>query len=271
VDAPPRPQHARLPRRHPRKRPGPNNTLTHFDAASLFALIEARRVIQRGAADAMLAGGADSRVAIISVGRGLLYGRLSRRNDRPEQAVRPFGKDRDGEALAEGAAVLVLEEAEGAARRGAKVLGEVIGTGTAFDRGKSGRGMARAIRAAMDEAGVTAAALDHVNASAGGLVDDDAWEARGLAEALGEYAVPVVAVKSYFGNAGNAASVLELAASLTALNDGTLPGTLNADEIDPACPVDVVREARPTARRYALKVAYTDQGQCAAVVIRGAG
>lgn len=245
---------------------GPNNTLTQFDAASLFALVEARRVVQRGGADAMLAGGADTRTAVVSVSRGLLYGRLSRRNDDPDRAVRPFGRGRDGEAVAEGAGVMLLEEWGHAQRRGARVRGELVGGASAFDRGKTGHGLARAVRAAMDEAGVSAADLDHVNASAGGLVADDAFEARGLALALGR--VPVLAVKSYLGNAGTGASVLELAASVLALGDGTVPATRNADDVDLACGVELIREPTPARRRHVLKVAYTDRGQCAAAVLR---
>jgi 3-oxoacyl-[acyl-carrier-protein] synthase II len=147
------------------------------------------------------------------------------------------------------------------------LLGEVVGGGSAFDHGKTGRGLARAIRAALAEAGVGPADLDHVNANAGGLVQDDAWEARGLAEALGE-GVPVLAMKSYLGNVGNGASVLELAASVLALRGGTVPPTLNAEDVDPACAVRLEREPRPAVRPYVLKVAYTDQGQCAAAVVR---
>jgi 3-oxoacyl-[acyl-carrier-protein] synthase II len=247
---------------------GPNNTLTQFDAASLFALLEARRTILRGSADVMLAGGSDVRTDPCAVARGFIYRRLSCRNECPEAAVRPFGRGRDGEAVAEGAGVMVLEDSECARRRGVKVLAEVVGGGSAFDRNKSGRGLARAIRAALDEAGIGPPDLDHVNAAAGGLVDDDAWEARALAEALGGEPVPVLAMKSYFGNVGNGASVLELAASVLALNDGVVPATLNADDVDPDCAVCLTSQARPTTRPYVLKVAYTDQGQCAAVVIR---
>jgi 3-oxoacyl-[acyl-carrier-protein] synthase II len=247
---------------------GPNNTLTQFDAAALFALLEARRVILRDSADVMLAGGADTRTSSCAIVRWLRYERLSRRNERPEEAVRPFGRGRDGEAAAEGAGVMVLEEAECARRRGARVLGEVVGGGSAFDRGRSGKGLARAMRAAMDEAGVGPSDLDHVNAAAGGTVEEDAWEARALAEALNGEPVPVLAMKSYLGNAGNGASVLELAASVLALNDGTLPMTLNHEQSDPNCQVHVTREPRPTTRPYVLKVAYTDQGQCAAAVVR---
>lgn len=247
---------------------GPNNTLTQFDAAALFALTEACRVIERGAAHVMLAGGSDTRAGNICVVRHLLFGRLSRRNDSPEQASRPFDRARDGEAVAEGAGVLVVEEREHARRRGARVLAEVVGTASAFDRGKTGRGIAAAVRSALARAGVTPADLDHVNAAAGGWREDDVWEARGLHEGLGGEPVPVLAMKSYMGNAGNGASCLELAASVFALHEGTLAATLNHDDTDPECPVLVVREPRPVRKSHALKLAITDLGQCAAVVIR---
>jgi 3-oxoacyl-(acyl-carrier-protein) synthase len=164
--------------------------------------------------------------------------------------------------------VLVLEDLEHARRRGVPLLGELVGGGSAFDKTKSGAGLARAIRAAMEQAGVGPSDLDHVNSSAGGLIEDDAWEARGLAEALGGEPVPVLAMKSYLGNSGHGASALELAASVLALNDGTVPATLNFDEPDAHSPVHVPREPRRVTRPYVLKVAYTDQGQCAAAVLR---
>jgi 3-oxoacyl-[acyl-carrier-protein] synthase II len=124
------------------------------------------------------------------------------------------------------------------------------------------------VRAALDQAGVAPADLDHVNAAASGSPEDDEWEARGLCEGLGGEPVPVLALKGYLGNVGNGASVLELAASVLALHEGALPATLNCDETDPKCPVNVAREPRPVRKPHALKLAWTDQGQCAAVVIR---
>jgi 3-oxoacyl-[acyl-carrier-protein] synthase II len=197
-----------------------------------------------------------------------LFGRLSRNPD-PEQACRPFDRRRDGQVLGEGGGVLVLEALEHARRRGAKIHAEILGFGSAFDCGRTGKGLARAIRAAMAEANIGPADLDHVNAHAGGAVVEDAWEARGLREALGGVPVPVVAVKSYVGNIGNGASTLELAASLLAFRDGVIPGTLNHEEPGADCPVNVVRAPRPVTRPCVLKVAYTELGQCAAVVVRG--
>jgi 3-oxoacyl-[acyl-carrier-protein] synthase II len=96
----------------------------------------------------------------------------------------------------------------------------------------------------------------------------DAWEARGLREALGEARVPVLAAKSYFGNLGTGSGLVELAASLLALQDGVLPATLNQEEADPACPVWVSREPRQVRRPHVLKLSCTERGQCAALVVR---
>ncbi len=247
---------------------GPNNTITQTDAAGLLALGEAYRTLRRGRADLFLVGGADARINPITLVRQCLLNPLSRRNDSPERACRPFDRGRDGMVLGEGAGVLVLEELEHARRRGAKILAEVVGFGAAFDRDRSGGGLARAIRIALSEAGVRPEDLDHVNAHGLSSVDSDIWEARGLREALSGCPVPVFAAKSYFGNLAAGAATTELAASLLALEDGLLPATLNYEEPDPDCPVAVVAVPRPVTRSCFLKVSLTPLGQCAAVVCR---
>jgi 3-oxoacyl-[acyl-carrier-protein] synthase II len=249
---------------------GPNNTITQSDAAGLLALGEAFRVVRRDSADVVLAGGADTRTNPISLIRYSLFGELSRCPD-PEKACKPFDRRRDGQVLGEGAGVLVVEEHRHARRRGARIYGEVLGFAAAFDRGRSGRGLARAIRAAMEEAGVGPGDLDHVNAHAAGLTAVDAWEARGLREALGGASVPVLAVKGVLGNPGCGAGALELAASLLAFEAGRVPGTLNYDQPDPECPVWVQREPRPTTGSCVLKTACTELGQCGALVVRWGG
>jgi 3-oxoacyl-[acyl-carrier-protein] synthase II len=247
---------------------GPNNTITQSDAASLLALAEAVRVLRRDAADVMLTGGGDTRVATLALLRYCLFGRLSRRNEDPERACRPFDRDRDGPVLGEGGGMLVLEEREHARRRDARVYAEVLGTAAAFDAGRTGAGLARVIRLALARAGITPDDLDHVNAHAGGWVEEDAWEARGLREAVSD--TPVLAAKSYFGNLGAAADAVELAASLAAAG-GVVPATRNCETADERCPVRVLREPRPPRKRYVLKTGCTERGQCAAVVLRYEG
>ncbi len=247
---------------------GPNNTITQTDVASLLALAEARRTVRRGRADLMLAGGADARINPVTLVRHCLYSPLSRRKDEPEKACRPFDRGRDGMVLGEGGGALLVEELAHAHRRGARIYAEVVGCGAAFDRGRTGQGLARAVRAALAEAGVGPDELDHVNAHGCGSPEGDVWEARGLHEALAGRPVPVFAAKGYFGNLGPAGGAVELIASVLALTHGVLPATLNCDDPDPECPILVCREPRRVGRPYFLKVGCTELGQCAAVVCR---
>lgn len=250
---------------------GPNNTITESDVAGLLALGEAYRVMGRDLADFFLVGGADSKINPLSMVRQCLFQPLSRRNDAPPKASRPFDKGRDGFVIGEGAGVIALEELEHARRRGARIYGELIGFGASFDRGRSGAGLARAIRAALHEAGIGPEDVDHVNAHGNSTVESDIMEARGLQEVFGacREPVPVFAAKSYFGNMGAASALTELTASLLAFQHGVVPATLNYEEPDPACPVAVVAAApRPVTRPNFLKISFTDLGQCAAAVIR---
>jgi 3-oxoacyl-[acyl-carrier-protein] synthase II len=249
---------------------GPNNTLTQSDIASLLALGEAFGMVRQGRADAVLAGGADAKLVTLTLARHCTFAPLSRRNEAPELACRPFERHRDGLVLGEGACVFAVEELDHARRRGAKIVAEVRGFGAAFDAGRTGEGLARAVRAALRQANVSPAELDHVSAHGYGTRTDDIWEARGLLQVLGrENAdLPVYAAKAATGDLGTAAGAAELAFSLLALARGTLPGTLNYDEPDPDCPLNVSRAARPVRRRHVLKVGITERGQCAALVCR---
>jgi 3-oxoacyl-[acyl-carrier-protein] synthase II len=250
---------------------GPNNTITECDASGLLAVGEAFRILGRGQADLFLAGGAESRINPLGMARQCLFQPLSRRNEEPSRTPRPFDRRRDGMVLGEGAGVLILEDLEHARKRGARIYAEMIGFGAAFDRGRTGSGLARAIQAALKEAGVGPEEIDHVNAHGNGTIDGDAREARGLQEALGEYreTIPVFAAKSYFGNLGAGGAPAELMASLLALQHGELPATLNYEEPDPACPVSVVSgKNRSVTRKHFVKISFTELGQCAAAVFR---
>lgn len=250
---------------------GPNNTITESDVASVLALGEAYRIIQRDQADFFLVGGADSRINPLSLVRQCLFQSLSRRNDAPEKACRPFDRERDGMVLGEGGGVLALEDLEHARRRGAQVHAELIGFGASFDRDHSGAGLARAVQAALRDAGIGPEEIDHVNANGFSTVESDIWEARGLQEVFGNcrQPVPVLAVKSYIGSLGAASGTTELAASILALRHGVLPPTLNYENPDPACPVHVAAGSmRPLARPCVLKVSFTELGQCAAAILR---
>jgi 3-oxoacyl-[acyl-carrier-protein] synthase II len=246
---------------------GPNNSITESDAASLLALGEAYRILQRDGADFFLVGGAESKINPLSMVRQCLFEPLSHRNDAPEKASRPFDRRRDGLVLGEGAAVFCFEDLEHAKNRGARIYAEVVGFGSAFDVKKDGRGVARAIRAALAEAGVSPEEIDHVNAHGLGTVASDRWEARGVFEIFGDR-VPVFAPKSYFGNLGAGGGLLELAASLVGFQQGQVPATLNYEEPDPECPVSVAASVRTARTPFMVKVSFTQMGQCAALVCR---
>jgi 3-oxoacyl-[acyl-carrier-protein] synthase II len=249
---------------------GPNNTITENDVASLLALGEATRVLLRDQADFFLVGGADSKMNPLSMVRHSLFLPLSQRNDAPEKACRPFDRGRDGIVLGEGAGVLALEDAEFARRRGARNYAEIAGFGATFDRGRTGAGLARAIRWALTEAGINPEDIDHINAQGFSAREADVWEARAIQEVFGRCKppVPVFAPKSYFGNLGAGSGITELAASLLALENNLLPPTLNYEEPDPSCPISVANERLPVKRLHVLKIGFTEMGQCAAVVLR---
>jgi len=268
---------------------GPSNTVTQTDIGSLLALGEAWRMIRHGKADAVLVGSADAKINAVTLVRQVLFAPLSQCQDEPAQASRPFDRQRDGIVLGEGGAMLVLEDLEHARRRGASILAEMTGFGAAFDRSVDrlvGRwprgtprerrqaypprgganGIFRAVQAALDGAGITAADLDHVNAQGYSTIADDIWEAQSLAARLP--GLPVFAAKSYFGSLGAGGGAVELAASLLAMQHGILPATLNYEEPDPDCPIPVSASAQPVRRRHFLKIGFTELGQVAAVVCR---
>lgn len=249
---------------------GPCNSITQTELGGLLSIGEALRMIQHDRGEVFLVGGGDSRVDLISLIRCSRFLTLSQRNDSPAQACRPFERRRDGQVLGEGAGVLVLEELEHARRRGARIYAEVVGFCSGFDRRKDGTGLARICQRALEEAGVTPAELDHINAHGASSVEGDIWEAQGLHQLQKGLASPVrvFAPRSYFGNTMVAAGGVELAASLLALQRGELPATLNYHEPDPYCPVTLTRSVSPVVRDLVLKVNYSELGQCAAVVCR---
>jgi 3-oxoacyl-[acyl-carrier-protein] synthase II len=247
---------------------GPSNTLISGEAAGVLAFGEALRILQRGAADFMLVGGTESKINPLSMSRFNTFGSLSKRSDTPTRALRPFDRDRDGTVMGEAAAAFGFEELGHAKKRGAKIFGEVLGYASGVDRAKTGAGFARVIRTALADAGIQPSAVDHVNAHGSGAVDLDVFEAKAIHSVFGRD-VPVFAPASFFGSTGAASGIVELAASVLALHHGELPGTLNHENPDPACPITVHTGApRPVSRPCVVKLSYTDLGQCAAMVVR---
>src|SRR5262249_13833245 len=143
------------------------------------------------------------------------------------------------------------------------------GFGSAFDRDRTGAGIAAAIRSALVDAGIGPEDVDHINAHGVSSEEADAWEARGIRLVFGSENPPILAVKSYIGNLGAASGSTELVASLLAFHHDLVPGTLNYEQADPRCPVRVAVGDPVSCRKpYAIKLGFTELGQCAALVLR---
>ncbi len=247
---------------------GPSNTQIPGDTAGAVALAEALRILRRGAADVMLVGGSEAKIHPLSLSRFNLFAQFSKRNHDPEGAIRPFDRDRDGTAPGEGVAAFTLETLEHALSRKAKIYGEVVSVASGVDPDLHGSRLAKVIRNALTSAGIQPSDVDHVNAHGKGTTRGDLFEARGIAEVFGK-SVPVFSPLSRFGNLGAGSSLIELACSVLALQHGQLPGTLNHANPDPACPIAVhTGPPRPVTKPYAVKLSYTELGQCSAVVVR---
>jgi 3-oxoacyl-[acyl-carrier-protein] synthase II len=246
---------------------GPNNSITESDVASLLALGEGARILRRNQSDFFLVGGADSKMNPLSQTRQQMFGQLSKNNADAQHALKPFDLKRDGLVLGEGGGVFAIEDLEHAQGRGAAILGEIVGFGSTFDRGLTGKGLARAIRIALDQAKITPGDIDHVNAFGLGSPKLDAFEARAIHEVFGT-TVPAWTIKPNIGHLSAGSGTTELAASLLAMKHGLLPATLNYETPDPACPILVLTKARPIAKPFFVKIGFTEMGQSAAVVCR---
>lgn len=249
---------------------GPNNTIVLGDVSGLLAIAEAADVIERGRADVMLAGGTGCRLhpgALVARGDAL----LSHRADDCTRACRPFDLHRDGLVNGEGAGIVVLESAEHARRRGARIRAVLAAAASRCEPATdghrpSGTALRRAIRAVLARTGLAPGDIGHVNAHGLGTPEMDRTEALAIAAELGE--VPVTAPKGAMGHLGAGSGAVELAASILAIGTGLVPPTLNHDTPDPACPVRVVSgeplRGRPPS---ALAVNLCSTGQAAAVIV----
>lgn len=246
---------------------GPVTAICTACAAGTDAIGTAAEVIRRGDARSMLAGGGDTLISPYFVAGFDAMRVLSHRNDDPAGASRPFDQDRDGFLVGEAGAVVVLERLEDAEARGARILCEVAGYGASSDGyhitdpDPSGAPQARAVQAALDDAGIAPGDVDHVNAHGGASKPGDPAEVRMLQIVLGEEVaarVAVSATKSMHGHCMGATGALEAAITALALHESILPPTINLHTVDPACVgVDhVANVARPADIRVALSASY---------------
>jgi 3-oxoacyl-[acyl-carrier-protein] synthase II len=240
---------------------GPN--LCHVSACSsgTQSIGESARVIERGDADVMLAGGSEAAATQIVLAGFAAMRALSTRNHAPEAASRPFDQDRDGFVIGEGAAVLVLEELGHARARGAKIRGFVLGYATTCDAvhvaipTEDAEGAQRCMRLALADADLAAADVDYLNAHATSTPSGDPAEARAIRAVFGPHVdrLPVSSTKSMTGHLLGAAGALEAALCIRALETGLLPPTINLEKPDPECALDhVANKARQARARVAL-------------------
>ncbi|MCF4150347.1 beta-ketoacyl-ACP synthase II [Dethiosulfovibrio sp. F2B] len=229
---------------------GPNMCVVTACATSIHSIGEATRTIERGDADVMLCGGTEAALRSICVAGFAAMKALSTRNDEPERASRPFDKDRDGFVIGEGAGVLVLETLESAKARGAHIYGEVVGYGSTCDAGHitapdpEGKGASRAMKIAIDQAGWSVDQVDLINAHGTSTPLNDKVESIAIRNLFGEAAdrVMINSTKSMIGHCLGAAGALETVAALQSVEEGIVHPTLNLDEKDPDCDVNVITE-----------------------------
>ncbi|MFE6738009.1 beta-ketoacyl-ACP synthase II [Streptomyces tubercidicus] len=217
---------------------GPTGAIITACATGTTCVGEAMHMIREGRVDAVIAGGSDDPITRLDVAAMSNVRALSRRNDEPERASRPFDRGRDGFVFGAGAGVVVVEEAEHAMRRGATILGEVIGYGATTDAYHAtaphpeGRGSQRAIRMALSDAGITPSEVDYINAHGTSTVLNDSTEIAAIRAVFGDHAsrVPISSQKSMIGHLIAGAGTVEMIATLKALATGWVPPTLNCDD-----------------------------------------
>lgn len=242
---------------------GPNANCLTACAASSQAIGEAVEIIRRGDADVMLSGGTHSMIHPFGVTGFNLLTALSRRNDEPERASRPFDRDRDGFILGEGAGMLVLEELTHARRRGATIHGEVVGYGSTADAFRitdshdEGRGAIACMREALADANLNPEDVDYINAHGTSTAVNDSIETLAIKRTFGDaaYRVPISSTKSMMGHLIAAAGSVEAIVCLLAIRDGVVPPTMNLDHPDVDCDLDYIPH---TARRKLVDVALSN-------------
>lgn len=230
------------------KATGPCLDVSSACATGTHAVGEAMKIIQRGDADVMFAGGAEASLTPLVLAGFCQARALSVRNDHPEKASRPFDRDRDGFVISEGAAVLVLEELNHARKRNAEIYAEVTGYGLCADAfhytlpEPSGLGSCRAMQLALADAGAAPGDIDYVNAHGTSTRPNDRIETLAIKKAFGEHAkrLAISSIKSMLGHMLGAAGAVEAAITALALKDGMIPPTINLHTPDPECDLDYV-------------------------------
>ena len=256
---------------------GPNMCIVTACATSNNAIGESWRIIKFGDADIFLAGGSEASIVSIGLAGFSAMKALSRRNDEPERASRPFDRDRDGFVMSEGAGIVVVEELEHAKKRGAKIYCELAGYGLSADAyhqtapPENGEGAARAMRMALDHARISPNEVDYINAHATSTGLGDISETRAIKAVFGdcEKQVPISATKSMTGHLLGGAGAVETAICVLAIRDGIIPPTINLENPDPLCDLDYTpNKAREKKVRVAINNSFGFGGHNATLVAK---
>jgi 3-oxoacyl-[acyl-carrier-protein] synthase II len=255
---------------------GPNMASATACTSSAHAIGDSFKIIQRGDADAMIAGGAEGAITPMGIGGFAAMRALSTRNDEPERASRPWDKDRDGFVVGEGSGILILEELEFAKARGAKILAEIVGYGMSGDAyhitspAPEHEGASRVMRNAIRDAKLQPTDIGYVNAHGTSTPIGDGLEAAAIRNLFGEYAVPVSSTKSMTGHLLGGAGGLEAGITILAMRDQILPPTINLEHQDEeTVGMDFVPNvARPAKLDYALSNSFGFGGTNGSLVFK---
>jgi 3-oxoacyl-[acyl-carrier-protein] synthase II len=255
---------------------GPALSLSSNCCTGIDAINQGFKHISEGLSDMAVVGGCDAPIFPLAFGAFCALGALTKRNDAPRKASRPYDLQRDGIVISEGAATLVLEELDAARERGARIYGEVLGHGSASEaigmrKGDlSGKRMASAISDAIRQAGLVAEDIDHINAHGSSLPDYDICDTNAFKEALGTHAykIPISSIKSMIGQPVSAAGTIQAAAACLSLREQVVPPTINQETSDSRCDLDYVPNASRVARvRTVLINGHSFGGSVAALVV----
>jgi 3-oxoacyl-[acyl-carrier-protein] synthase II len=255
---------------------GPNYSIVSACASGAHSIGDSSKIIERGAADVMIAGGAEAPIVQLSVAGFSNMRALSTRNDDPERASRPFDKERDGFIISEGAGILVLESEEHAKKRGARIYARIIGYGASADAFHmtapcdDGEGAYLAMRRALEDAGLSPEEIDYVNAHGTSTPLNDKMETTAIKRLLGDHAsrIPVNSTKSMIGHLLGAGGAVELIATVLSLRDGVIHPTRNYEIPDPECDLDYVPDGpREIPIRCAISNSFGFGGHNASLIV----
>jgi len=256
---------------------GPNYATVSACASGAHAIGDAFKIIQRGDAEVMVTGGCEAAITPLSLAGFCSARALSTRNEEPEKASRPFDKLRDGFVMGEGSGIIILESLEHAKRRGAKIYAEMVGIGMSSDAyhitapAPGGEGAVRAMRLALQDAGLKPEDVDYINTHGTSTDLGDISETQAIKKVFGEraYKIPANATKSMIGHVLGAAGAVELIAVIKSMEEGVLHPTINQEVPDPECDLDYVpNQSREAQIRVALSNSFGFGGHNITLVVK---